>query len=516
MPNKSMAIFMGALIPVTERPGKEMLDMPTIQSIRTRRAHGESVAEIARNENISQPTVRKYLAMNDFSPKIPVKTVRPSILDPYKDIIEGYLDEDEKSWHKQRHSARRIHERLIAEHGAKVGYTTVQLYVKKRRLERRESKDQFLKLVWAPGEAQVDFGEADFLIYGTKQRLHYLVVDFPYSNVGLAQVFFGENAECVCQGLLNIFIYIDGVPSRLIFDNATGVGHRIGDAIRTTELFGRFACHFGFDYSFCNPHSGHEKGAVENKVGATRRNLFVPTPRIYDVKNYNKRLLDMCIERSNKNHYAKGENERALFVEDACALRGLPEDVFNVVSFENMKCDKYGYVVLEGNHRYAVDPAFAKRGVIVGRRAFDVDIYTEEGEFLCTHSRAYGKAPTSSDDPLSQLNVLCAKPRGWQNSQVRYSLPEDIRQAMDAMQDAQRSDALKCLRDVAQESGYEKAVSAMSACIALLGDIDRASVEVMVASVVDSTGPIAYDDPADLSAYDAAYRTAGDTDAVSF
>ena len=82
-----------------------------------------------------------------------------------------------------------------------------------------------------------------------------------------------------------------------------------------------------------------------------------------------------------------------------------------------MRCDKYGYVCLEGNHSYATDPAFAGKTVIVGRRAFEIDIHTQEGDLVCSHKRAYGKAPTSSDDPLTQLNVLCMKPAAWRNSQ---------------------------------------------------------------------------------------------------
>ncbi len=482
-----------------------MLDMPSIQSIRARRAKGEKISEIAEHEGVSAPTVGKYLAMRDFSPTLPTPQRKPSILDPYKDIIEGYLDEDDKCWHKQRHSARRIHERLVEEHDAKVGYTTVQLYVKRRREERRSRKDQYLKLVWAPGEAQVDFGEADFAIYGKRTRVHYLIVDFPFSNVGFAQVFFGENAECVCQGLMNIFNYIGGVPLRLVFDNATGVGRRVGDIIKTSELFTRFSCHFGFEYSFCNPYSGHEKGAVENKVGAVRRNLFVPMPRIYDIERYNMRLLDECMERSDKVHYAKGESERALFMEDILALLELPADAFDVVSYKNMKCDKYGYVCLEGNHRYATDPAFAGKAVIVGRRAFDISIHTQEGDLICTHKRSYGKAPTSSDDPLTQLNVLCSKPAAWKNSQVRASLPDDLARAVDGMDRAERADALRCLRDVAKESGYDNAVAAMSESLSRLGAIDRASVEVIAACAQGGHAQIVYDDPAELDIYDAVY-----------
>lgn len=160
-----------------------------------------------------------------------------------------------------------------------------------------------------------------------------------------------------------------------------------------SELFSRFSCHFGFEYAFCNPRSGREKEAVENKIGATRRNLLVPTPRIYDIKNYNVRLLDECMRKADKSHYSKGESERALFAEDAFALSELPEDGFATMSFERMRCDKYGYVCLEGNHRYVIGLAAAKRTVIVGRGVFDVDIYDEDGALVCTHARAYGKAP---------------------------------------------------------------------------------------------------------------------------
>lgn len=305
MPNNLLAIFRVLINPSKKGQERKMLDMPTIRSIRSRRAKGETLKEISKHERVSIPTVRKYLSMEDFSPKVPAAKERTSVLDPYKEIIEGYLDEDEKSWHKQRHTAKRIHDRLVEEHGARLGYTTVQLYVKKRRAERKAPKDMFLKLVWAPGEAQVDFGEADFYVYGQKQRLHYLTVDFPYSNVGFSQVFYGESSECVCQGLINVFRYIGGVPARLVLDNATGIGRRIGETVKTSELFGRFACRFGFDYSFCNPRSGHEKGAVENKVGATRRSLFVPPSRICDVERYNRRLLDDCMRLSDKDHYAK-------------------------------------------------------------------------------------------------------------------------------------------------------------------------------------------------------------------
>lgn len=197
-----------------------------------------------------------------------------------------------------------------------VSETTVSRYVKAARAERRSRSDCFLDLVWAPGEAQADFGEADFYVRGARRRLKYFVLVFPHSNVGLAQVMPGENAECVCLGLRRVFERIGGVPSRIVFDNATGVGRKMCGEVRTAELFGACAAHYAFDFSFCNPRSGNEKGSVENKVGAIRSNLFVPVPRVWSIEGYNRRLLDACMELSEKPHYAKGARELDLFAED--------------------------------------------------------------------------------------------------------------------------------------------------------------------------------------------------------
>ena len=151
--------------------------------------------------------------------------------------------------------------------------------------------------------------------------MHHFVLDFPYSNVGLVQLMPGENAECTCLALRNLFEWLGGVPERIVFDNAAGVGHKgYGEREpRLTHLFQAFQAHYGFDCSFCNPYSGHEKGAVESKVGMVRRKLFVPKP-----------------------HYRKDTEERGLFSEDRAALLPLPGKRFDVVTWRHMKADRYG------------------------------------------------------------------------------------------------------------------------------------------------------------------------------
>ena len=479
--------------------------MSTILSIRQRCANGDSVAQIARDEGVSEPTVRKYRDMDDMSPELPVKKGRGSKLDPYKPIIDAWLMEDRKRRRKQRHTAKRIHDRLRAEHGYEGGYTTVQAYVRRRKAELRAAADMFLELEWAPGEAQADFGECELRVLGVVRTVHYLVVTFPFSNVSLAQVFWGENSECVCEGLKAVFEFVGGVPLRLVFDNATGIGRRIGEAIRTASTFHAFAAHYGFEFTFCNPHSGHEKGSVENAVGAVRRNLFVPMPSIGDVRAYNKRLLGKCMERAGKDHYLKAEPERQLFVEDCAALADLPAKPFRVFRPGACKTDKYGRACLEGRHRYPLGPEHAEERVLVELGAFEVAFFDERGAGIATFERAYGDAPTEASDPLSQLALLCRKPGAWRNSQVRASVPDDLRRHMDALSKAERKDALLAMRDASAHAGWSATVDAMAALAGSGSGLGAADVMMGAMFVANGQGAVSYEGAADLEGYDAAF-----------
>lgn len=351
-----------------------MISMPQVQSIRRLRRNGESVASIARKTHVSEPTVRKYLAKEDLSAVPSVRKPRASVIDPYLPVIEQWLAEDRANWRKQRHTATRIWERLRDEHGAEVSLSTVTRAVARLRREFAAERDEaFMDLVWHPGEAQADFGEVDVLLRGVVQRMHHFVLDFPYSNVGLVQLMPGENAECTCLALRNLFEWLGGVPERIVFDNAAGVGHKgYGEREpRLTHLFQAFQAHYGFDCSFCNPYSGHEKGAVESKVGMVRRKLFVPRPSVWGLENFSAGLPDRCLEPATKPHYRKDTEERGLFSEDRAAPLPLPGKRFDVVTWRHMKADRYGVVALEGRHRCSADRANAGRGVIVGLRALE-------------------------------------------------------------------------------------------------------------------------------------------------
>lgn len=117
----------------------------------------------------------------------------------------------------------------MEECGFEGSYSSVQRWVKRWRQRHRGEAEGFSELEWAPGSAQVDFGQALAVVAGVERTVHFLVVSFPYSNMRYVAALPGETAECVCHGLNKVLSHAGMVPRVLVFDNATGVGHRRAD-----------------------------------------------------------------------------------------------------------------------------------------------------------------------------------------------------------------------------------------------------------------------------------------------
>ena len=487
-----------------------MLTMSQINHIKDLSNCGYRISEISEKTGADPKTIRKYLAQDDFSPEPPVILSKPSKLDPFKPVIDEWLEEDKKHWRKQHHTAQRVFDRLVAEQGYDGSYNLVQRYMKKRRSVQVEKAN--LELVWDPGPAQVDFGEADFYEAGKLCRKKYLTVSFPYSNDGFSQVFGGETAECVCQGLQDIFEFIGGVPPLLIFDNATGVGRRIGDAIHESELFAKFRAHYHFRVRFCNPYSGWEKGNVERKVDYNRSNLFVPVPHFNSVERYNQKLLMRHEEKASELHYKKQVSIRQLFEEDRKALLVLPPKPFHVCRYEWLKADGYGKVCMEGKHFYSTRPEKAHCKVLVGIRAHRIEILAENGQIITAHRRVFGEGRSDVSDYSTTLAVLMKNAGAWENSGLRRETPDALRAYMDAQPKEKLKDCLRIMNELTNQYGFEAAVSAMEMASAR-GNINICDTSVLAARITGygihtppETGP-------SLSVYDEVFLREGGTPA---
>lgn len=479
-----------------------MLDMSQVNDIRARHTQGESMRAIARDLGISRDTVKKYIDEEDFSPKPPVRERRPSGLDPYKDIILSWIEADRSVWRKQRHTAKRMHARLVSEHGFTGSYNMVQRFVKENR--DRASRE-FLELCWEPGSAQADFGQADFIVRGERRRLHYFELSFPFSNMGYTQVFEGESAECVCQGLRDIFERTGGVPPVIVFDNAAGIGRRIADTVKVTELFSRFQAHHRFTARFCNVNAGHEKGNVESKVGYVRRNLFVPAPATDSIEDYNRHLLSLCEKDAGRPHYKKGSSIEALFAQDRARLLPLPLKPFDVVRYERVTADGYGKVCADGSHYYSTRPDLARKRITIGLRAGTVEVYDETGALICSHRRVFGKGRSDSSDAASMLASLSRKPGAWGESLIRRQCPEALREHLDACPRELLKSHLAVMRDAAGTHELPCVMRAMETIVSR-GDIPNRSDVSVLAMRMEGFGLASPPDAGpDLTVYDSAF-----------
>ena len=238
--------------------------------LRVRRAvmvEGMSIREAAREFGLHQDTVRKmlsYSAPPGYRRQTPAR--RPK-LEPYTGVIDQILEKDHSVPKKQRHTAKRIFERLRDEHGFRGGYTTGKDYV---RENRRGSREMFVSLSHAPGNAQCDFGEALVVIGGVRQKAHYLILDLPHSDGCFVKAYPAETTEA----------FLGGVPQSILYDNTKlAVAKILGDGRRKrTRAFTELQSHYLFDDRFGRPGKGNDKGKVEGMVGYVRRNFPAPVP----------------------------------------------------------------------------------------------------------------------------------------------------------------------------------------------------------------------------------------------
>lgn len=216
-----------------------------------------------------------------MSPAAPLPQERPHpATDAHAAWIDSVLEADLGAPRKQRHTARRIYDRLVAERGYGGSYSSVRRHVAAWRREHARGGDGYLELEWAPGTAQADFGNFRAVLAGVPTDLKLLVVTLPHSNARYCVATMSERSECLCDGLASVFAWMGRAPHTLVLDNATGAGRMSRGKVTESELFGLFRAHFRVSSRYCNPYSGNEKGSVENAVGFLRRNLLVPEPRV--------------------------------------------------------------------------------------------------------------------------------------------------------------------------------------------------------------------------------------------
>jgi len=450
-----------------------MLTMTQIKDIRKMYfEEGKNISQIARETGYDRKTVRRYLEKDDWNKELPKINKEASFpkLDPYKQEIDTWLIEDKRVKRKQRHTAKRIYDRLVKKYGDdfNCSYRTVAGYVAMKKKEIFGEKNGYLPLEHIPGEAQADFGDADFYENGKLYSGKYLNLSFPYSNKGYTQVFKGENQECLFEGLRTIFEHIGGVPTKIWFDNASTIVAKVikGGGRNLTDDFLRFMEHYRFEAAFCNVDAGHEKGSVENKVGYHRRNMLVPVPRFESISEFNKELLLRCEEDAKRKHYRKEGTIEELFKDDAAAFLELPKVPFDASKYITVKTNGYGKFLLnKGLHEYSVAPKYANVYVLVKLTAFDVIVLDESYREIVRHDRLYGDYKQQSMKWLPYLNQLARRPGALKYTGIYQMLPQPLKEYMENLNKQEMGKVLRAIANLTQKSSFEKAVETVSAAL---------------------------------------------------
>lgn len=426
---------------------------------------GMSKSEIARNFKVDRKTVKKYIDKEDWNIEPVIKKGNLRKLSQWIPVIDQWLEEDLKHRKKQRHTAKRVYTRLIDEYredGFSCSYRTVALYVSTKRKALRESSEGYLPLEHKAGEAQYDFGAADFIENGRLYYGRYLNISFPHSNAGFLQLFKGETCECFERGSIDTFEYIGGVPTVGWFDNASTLVTKIlkNGNRNLTDNFLHFKNHYNFEVSFCNPASGHEKGSVESKVGYHRRNMLVPIPEFKNLETYNRELLKKGSEDMQRPHYRKGKSIAELFEEDKKHFLPLPTTPFDAITYRTIRANGYGKIVLDGKYTYSSRPEMAGKSVTIGLKAHTVKIYDDSMRIVVSHPRLYGAGPQESMDWLPYLRQLSRKPAALKYTGIFTILPYSVQKWLEAQDRSEVRKALKLLAELTEISNFDKASKA--------------------------------------------------------
>jgi transposase len=316
------------------------------------------------------------------------------------------VDSDETAPPKQRHTARRIFERLRDEHGYTGGLTQVKVYVAELRSRPREA---FIPLVSIPGESETDFKESVVEIAGRREKAHCFVMVLPHSDVWFCACYPKENSESFADGHARAFRFFGGVSRRSVYDNASyavkrGSGPIKGRERSLTDSFIELQSRYLFEAAFANPYSGNEKGSVERKVAVIRSRLFTPVPKADSWEELNRMLYEKAL-------MAKQTAER--FVEDAS--RFLPVPDYEPERLVQVTVDKLSLVCFETCF-YSVPTSLVGRKVTLKARPFELEILSDK-ERVASHRRCFERGRYTTDYK-HYLDLLERKPRA-----VRCALP---------------------------------------------------------------------------------------------
>ena len=348
------------------------------------RERGLNFAQIARELHLDEETVAKWARAKSYSGSARTNTQRKSKLDPYKLIIQRWLE-------RHPYTARQIFQRLRSEEGYTGGITILTDYV---RTIRRVHAPAFLTLSFAPGEcAQVDWGCAGSMSVGsTTRRLSFFVMVLCYSRLSYVEFSLKEATEHFLQAHQNAFEFFDGVPARVLIDNpkTAVLKHPSGEKPLFHPRYLDFAAHYGFEPRACNVRKPNEKGRVESGVGYVKKNFLHGLALPPGLEALNAAVHHWMDTIANLRIHGETRKQPVeLFEREKAHLKPLPPLPADTAVTDTVRVNSRFRIRLDTN-RYSVPSRYASQRVTLKKFANRLCIY-HEGQLIATHTRSYDR-----------------------------------------------------------------------------------------------------------------------------
>lgn len=377
---------------------------------------GRSQRQVAREFGISRVTVRKYVEEAMPIRKETAPRARP-VWERVGARIEALLAESAQwTGGKQQLTATRLHELLIGD-GHRVGVTLVKEAVAEWKRQRREV---FVPLTYRPGDlAEVDFFEVLVDVDGARRKAWLFLMRLMYSGRDFAWIYERQDQVSFLDGHVRAFAHFGGVPTRVAYDNLRAAVVRIlvGGERALTARFAALASHCLFEPCFCRPGEGHDKGGVEARGKALRRQALTPIPRAATLDAINQALLARMDARLETGRDVAGQTIGTRFAEESTYFRPLPS-AFVAETTTIGTVSPRALVRLEGAV-YSVPCRWAGLDLIARIGATTVTIVGRDDTRIVHPRKRFGQR---SIDYRHYLPELARKPQA-----VRQVLPDLLR-----------------------------------------------------------------------------------------
>ena len=383
------------------------------EAIRRDHAREElSVRELARVHGVHRRAVRQALESAIPPPKRSPESRPAPKLGAYRSVIDGILEADREVPRKQRHTARRIWQRLVEEHGAVVSERQVCRYVHAKRWELGVVGEVFVPLISDAGvEGEVDWGQAQVRLRGELVDVHLFEMRACFSGAQFVMAFESETQQAFLEGHVRALEWHGGVFDLIRYDNLKSAVVRVLRGRRRVESdrFVALRSHYRFESSFCLPgqRGAHEKGGVEGDIGRFRRRHLVPVPEVGSIEELNELLEEACWQDLDRTITGRSETVGERRDRERVLLGTLPREPFGTWEEATPRVDSKALATVRTN-RYSVPASLAGLKIRAKIGAGEISFW-HDGKQVAWHERVHGHHQISAKLD-HYLDLLARKP----------------------------------------------------------------------------------------------------------